>query len=43
MDMTVAQGLGLEADLSVILQSTQDRAEGLSSFFEKRDPEFRGE
>ena len=43
MDMTVAQGLGLEADLSVILQSTQDRAEGLKSFFEKRDPEFRGE
>ena len=43
MDMTVAQGLGLEADLSVILQSTQDRAEGLRSFFEKRDPKFRGE
>ncbi len=43
MEMTVAQGLGLEADLSVILQSTQDRAEGLRSFFEKRDPEFHGE
>ena len=43
MDMALTQGLGLEADLSVILQSTRDRAEGLRSFFEKRDPEFRGE
>ncbi len=43
MDMTLEQGLGLEADLSVVLQTTGDRKEGLSSFAEKREPEFRGE
>ena len=43
MDMTLEQGLGLEADLNVILQSTSDRTEGLSSFFEKRDAHFSGE
>ena len=43
MDMTLEQGLRLEADLNIILQSTNDRAEGLRSFLEKRAPEFRGE
>ncbi len=42
-DMTLAQGLGLEADLTVILQSTADRAEGIASFLERREPEYRGE
>ena len=42
-DMTLAQGLGLEADLTVILQSTGDRAEGIASFLERRQPEYRGE
>ena len=42
-DMTLGQGLGLEADLNVILQSTADRAEGIASFLERRGPEFRGE
>lgn len=41
-DLTLAQGLGLEADLSVILQSTDDRAEGLRSFAERRAPQFEG-
>ena len=41
-DMTLAQGLGLEADLTVILQSTADRAEGIASFLERRQPEYRG-
>ena len=41
-DLTMAQGLRLEADLSVILHSTEDRAEGLRSFAEKRAPQFEG-
>lgn len=42
-DMTLPQGLALEADLSVILQSTADRAEGIGSFLERRAPKYRGE
>ena len=42
MDLSLEQGLGLEADLNVILQSTSDRAEGLRSFLEKRGPKFTG-
>ena len=42
-DMPLAQGLGLEADLTVILQSTADRAEGIASFLKRRQPEYRGE
>ena len=42
-DMTLEQGLRLEGDLNFILQSTTDRAEGISSFLEKRDPQYRGE
>ena len=41
-DLSLAQGLRLEADLSIILQSTDDRAEGLRSFAEKRAPNFTG-
>ena len=43
MDMTLDQGLRFEQDLTVILQSTADRAEGIRSFLEKRKPEFHGE
>ena len=43
MDMTLAQGLRLEADLSFLLQSTKDRAEGIRAFLEKRKATFRGE
>ena len=43
MDLTLEQGLRLEADLNIILQSTSDRSEGLRSFAEKREPRFRGE
>ncbi|MEE8465834.1 MAG: enoyl-CoA hydratase/isomerase family protein [Dehalococcoidia bacterium] len=42
LDMSLDQGLSLEADLNVILQSTADRAEGIKSFLEKRGPEFTG-
>ena len=41
-DLPLTQGLRLEADLSIILQSTEDRAEGLRSFAEKRTPNFSG-
>ena len=40
--LTLAQGLRLEADLSIILQSTEDRVEGLASFAAKRTPQFSG-
>ena len=42
-DMTLEQGLRLEADLNIILQSTADRAEGVRSFLERRPPIYRNE
>ena len=42
-DMTLEQGLRLEADLNIILQSTADRAEGVRSFLERRPPLYRNE
>ena len=42
-EMTLEQGILLETDLTMILQTTQDREEGIRSFLERRDPEFRGE
>jgi enoyl-CoA hydratase len=43
VDMTLAQGLRLEADLSFLLQTTKDRAEGIKAFLEKRKATFKGE
>ena len=43
MDGTLDQGLRLEADLSFLLQSTQDRSEGITSFLERRSPTYRGQ
>ena len=42
-DMVLPHALGLEADLNVLLQSTRDRAEGIASFLERREPDFIGE
>lgn len=43
LDLALEQGLRLEADLSVVLQSTADRAEGIRSFLERRPPRYRGQ
>ena len=43
MDGTLDQGLRLEADLSFLLQSTQDRSEGITSFLKRRSPTYRGQ
>ena len=43
MDMKLDQGLRLENDLGLILQSTSDRQEGINSFLKGRDPKYRGE
>lgn len=42
MDGTLPQGLEVEADLFGLVVTTEDRAEGVRSFLEKRDPEFEG-
>jgi enoyl-CoA hydratase len=41
-DLTTDQGMRLEEDLYVLLQTTQDRAEGIRAFLEKGKPVFRG-
>ena len=42
LDLSLNQGLGLEADLNVILHSTKDRNEGIRSFLDRRPPRFIG-
>lgn len=42
MDLTLEQGLHLEADLYFILHTTEDREEGIRSFQQKRPPRFKG-
>jgi enoyl-CoA hydratase/carnithine racemase len=42
MDVTLEQGLRLEADLYFLLHTTRDRTEGINAFLEKRTPKFEG-
>ena len=41
-ELPLVEGLRLEGDLNHLLQSTEDRAEGLDAFFAKREPRFSG-
>jgi enoyl-CoA hydratase/carnithine racemase len=43
LDMTLEQGLRLEADLYLLLHTTKDRTEGITAFLAKRKAEFKGE
>jgi enoyl-CoA hydratase len=42
LEMTLEQALRYETDLTVILQTTEDRAEGVRAFLERRPPSFKG-
>jgi len=41
-DLTLEQGLHLEANLYFLLQTTVDRKEGIEAFLQKRHPQFQG-
>jgi enoyl-CoA hydratase len=43
VDVTLSQGLEIEADLFGLAATTEDAKEGIASFFEKRDPSFGGQ
>ena len=42
LDLTLEQGLRLEADLYFLLHTTGDRTEGIRAFLERRSPHFKG-
>lgn len=42
MEMTLAEGLFLEATLFAVSCATEDKSEGTTAFLEKRAPQFRG-
>lgn len=43
LDLPLVDGIRLEHDLYVLLQTTADRREGVRSFLARRTPRFRGE
>ncbi|MBA7495158.1 Crotonyl-CoA hydratase [subsurface metagenome] len=43
LDLTLEQGLRLEADLYFLLHTTADRTEGIKAFLKKRPPKFKGQ
>jgi enoyl-CoA hydratase len=42
MDMTLEQGLRLEADLYLLIHTSKDRSEGIQAFRHKKTPRFEG-
>ena len=42
LDLTLEQGIRLEADLYFLLHTTADRTEGITAFLQKRPPQFKG-
>ena len=43
LDMPIEQALRYETDLTLLLQTTKDREEGVRAFVEKRSPKFTGD
>ncbi len=41
-ELPLAHALRLEHDLTLLLQDTSDRAEGVRAFVERRSPRFEG-
>jgi enoyl-CoA hydratase/carnithine racemase len=42
LELSLEEGLKVEAELSILLRTTEDRMEGARAFKEKRPPQFRG-